>query len=281
MAHKNSSGRYASDDDPSWSHLSPNAKGTPTYRELIAERATKRAKNNAEEHFVRLGHDLTGSPSWEALGPYARDAYAWIARRYRGKNNGKIPMSVRELAELMGVNDKTAVKAFKRLQLFGFLAVHQKGHMGLRGDEQRRATRWRLTVYGCGDSQPTRDYLDTDIDEAERQYNLYLLRTPRGHDTYPDGERTRPPTGDVEKMAESEAQEDREDTRHVVPRRKSTTYPDAAQSIAGETRVDGGGGDKKHPRPARVLPAAGSLPHSQRKGGGFRKRLPQFASDCS
>jgi DNA-binding transcriptional regulator YhcF (GntR family) len=240
MAHKNSNvGEYPSDDDPGWSHLSANAKGTPTYREVIEERIARRAKNNAEEHFVRLGHDLTGSQAWKALGPYARDAYSWIARRYRGKNNGKIPMSVRDLADLMGVNDKTAVKAFKRLQLFGFLAVHQKGHMGLRGDEQRRATRWRLTEYRCEDGQPTRDYLDTDINEAERQYNLYFSRTPRGHDTYPDGERTRTLTGDIAKMAESEAQENRGDTRPVAPRRKSPTYPDAAQSIAGETRVGG------------------------------------------
>ena len=184
MAHRNHGrGGYLSDDDPRWSHLSENAKGTPTFREQIAERTTQRAKAKAEERFVRLGHDLTSSPAWKALGAYARDAYAWIERRYNGKNNGKVPMAVRELAKQMNADPKTANRALKRLQAFGFLKVHQQGHMGLRGDEQRRATRWRLTQHRCGDHQPTQDYIDIDTVEAERTYNLSLVRKPRRDDT--------------------------------------------------------------------------------------------------
>ena len=208
MAHKNGArGRYPSDDDPSWSHLSENAKGTPTYRELLEERFRLRAKQKSEERFVRLGNDLTDSPAWRALGSHARDAYAWLERRYKGKNNGKIPMSVRELAKQMSVNDKTANKALKRLQAFGFIAVHQKGHMGLRGDEQRRATRWRLTEHRCGDNPATRDYIDVDIDEAERRCNIKNLRTNTRSDTCHFEGRTRTSEGDAEKMPGSSTEE--------------------------------------------------------------------------
>src|SRR5262245_33750602 len=97
-------GHYESDDDPQWPHLSENAKSTPTYREKIEADGRLKAANARKERFVRLGEIMTSSPAWKALGGGARDAYAWIERRYRKTNNGKIPMGARDLAELMGVN---------------------------------------------------------------------------------------------------------------------------------------------------------------------------------
>jgi hypothetical protein len=152
-------GQYPSDADPRWRHLSENATGTPTYREKIVERQRGREKSRQGERFVRLGHDLTGSPAWRVLGTYARDAYAWIERRNRGNNNGKIPMSVRELAREMGVAINTAHKALHRLQLFGFIVPTVKGYMGT-DFIPRKATLWRLTEHRTNAAGPTRDYLD-------------------------------------------------------------------------------------------------------------------------
>lgn len=258
MGHKNNRSQYPSDGDPSWSHLSENAKGTPTYRELLTERQAKRAKARMDERFVRLGHDLTDSPAWRALGAYARDAYVWIERRYSGKNNGKIPMSVRELAELMGVDAKTARKAQVRLQVFGFLAVQEKGHIGVRGYEQRRATRWRLTQHRCGDNQATRDHIDVDVVEAEREYNLYFPRGTTSHHTYDYVPRTRMTTSHVPISGRSESQERAGVKYDDIPRRVSPTCDDVPQSIAGEARASQQPVEaEEHHHHARVLKAAG------------------------
>ena len=76
--------------------------------------------------------------------------------------------------------------------------------MGLRGDEQRRATRWRLTEHRCGENLATRDYIDIDIDEAERRCNIKNARPNTRNDTSHLEVRARTGEGDVEKMASAE-----------------------------------------------------------------------------
>jgi DNA-binding transcriptional regulator YhcF (GntR family) len=201
MAHRKH--RYASDDDPQWDHLSENAKGTPTEREKVEERGRLRQRNKAKERFVRLGHDMTGSPGWRALDPYARDAYAWIERRYRRTNNGRIPMSVRELAGEMGVHNDTAHKALVRLQVFGFIAVAEKGRIASAWGE-RKATRWRLTEYGIDGKLPTRDYLDVDIAEAKSRCNRIFERPTKPDAASHDVGRERPTKPDSLQGTEGE-----------------------------------------------------------------------------
>jgi hypothetical protein len=201
-------GHYESDNDPLWAdRLSENAKGTPTAGERIAEQNAQRSRAKLKERFVKLSNDLTGSPAWKELGPYARDAYTRIVRRARfnkqGRvaNNGEIPMAVRELAEEMGVARTTAHLGLIRLQLFGFLREGRKGHFGSAWGP-RRATRWILTEHATADALATREYLSIAIRDAEEQYckREFDLRrkkscvTPRGTqnaDASPHGVRVR------------------------------------------------------------------------------------------
>jgi hypothetical protein len=171
-------GHYKSDDDPQWAHLSENAKGTPTYAEKIAEQQRIRLKNNTKDGFVALRHDMTGSPAWKALGSGARDAYAWIDRRYRKTNNGKIPMGARELAEKMGVGKDAANRYLLRLEALGFIAPAKHGHFGDRTGA-RRSTRWRLTEYGMDGALPTRDYLNFGLVEANQRARAASRRDPK------------------------------------------------------------------------------------------------------
>src|SRR5262249_19787480 len=138
---------------------------TPTYRERIEEHGRLKAANAKKERFTRLGEIMTGSPAWKALGRGGRDAYAWIERRYRKTNNGKIPMGARDLAEQMGVGKDAANRYLLRLQALGFIVPTMQGHFGDRTGA-RRATRWRLTEYSCDGQPPTRDYLNFGLVEA-------------------------------------------------------------------------------------------------------------------
>jgi hypothetical protein len=170
-------GRYPSDDDPQWAHLSDNARGTPTYRERIEESGLLKRANAQKDRFIRLGEVMTGSPAWKALGRGGRDAYTWIERRYHKTNNGKIPMGTRELAEQMGVDKGTANRYLLRLQALGFIVPAMRGHFGDRTG-RRRATRWRLTEYSCDGQLPTRDYLELGPIEANRRARAAGQRNP-------------------------------------------------------------------------------------------------------
>jgi len=211
-------GKYLSDSDPRWSHLSDNAKGTPTQAEKIAEDAERRARRTRNERFVRLTHQLTGEPAWRALGAQARDAYMLLARRARFNkrgacvNNGKLPMGVRELAEDMGASRTTAHLMLVRLQLFGFIVDAWHGHFGDRSGA-RRSTCWRLTEYGTPDGVATRDYQTIKLRDAERAYrereaklrgrekNRVTPRVTQKACASPHGVRTRHPTGDTDPIS--------------------------------------------------------------------------------
>ena len=83
-------------------------------------------------------------------------------------NNGKIPMSVRELAKEMGVADDTANKQQQRLEALWLIAATVKGWRG----PTHQASTWRLTEYGTNDKPlATRDYLDIEESDFERIEN--------------------------------------------------------------------------------------------------------------
>lgn len=166
----------------------------------------------------------TGSPAWRALDPYARDAYCWIERRFRRTNNGKIPMSARDLADDMGVNKDTAQKALVRLRVFGFIVPTEKGRMaGPYGE--RRATRWRLTEYGMDGSLPTRDYLDIHIDKARSRCNRLFERPTSSDATSHHVGRMRPPR---RTMA---------NPKTATSRKVRPTSSDSMQAVPGETSL--------------------------------------------
>jgi hypothetical protein len=81
-----------------------------------------------------------------------------VVRRFNGYNNGRISMSMRDLAEAIGsANHAANIAALRELEHTGFLAVtrYPKG--------QRKANDYRLTFVSSGPNgeQPaTHDYLD-------------------------------------------------------------------------------------------------------------------------
>jgi DNA-binding transcriptional regulator YhcF (GntR family) len=88
------------------------------------------------------------TPAWVSLDCVARCVYVELARRYAGagSNNGRIPLSLRELAEKLGVSKATAMRALKKLQNRGFVVLSKQGAFSMK---VRHATEWRLTEFRC------------------------------------------------------------------------------------------------------------------------------------
>lgn len=100
------------------------------------------------DRYVRLTHWMMRTEAWRSLDTVARAAYIEMAARYAGpgSNNGRLPFSLREMAEVLNVSKMTARRALRRLQEHGFIVETKRGAFKLK---LRHATEWRLTEFGC------------------------------------------------------------------------------------------------------------------------------------
>lgn len=105
-----------------------------------------RADDRGMRKFVMIEHWVMDTPAWRDLDPVARCAYVEVRRRYYGSNNGRIGISVRDLADLLGVSKDTAARALLSLQAHGFLVPMTRGSFNRK---VRHSTEYRLTEDGC------------------------------------------------------------------------------------------------------------------------------------
>lgn len=104
-----------------------------------------RARNGPA--FVQIHHWFRKTEAWRSLGPYSKLLYIEMKAKYSGANNGEIPMSYREAAELLGCSNRPVIIGFQELQDRGFIVPVQKGAFSwkVRFEGTGRATTWRLT----------------------------------------------------------------------------------------------------------------------------------------
>lgn len=101
-----------------------------------------RKNERRTEHFTAMTRNMMETPAWRALSPTAQALYPWLRLEWRGakaNNNGKLRLSVRQAAERMGVNMKTAARAFHDLQAKGFVVVMEPARLGLGGEAKSPA----------------------------------------------------------------------------------------------------------------------------------------------
>jgi hypothetical protein len=110
----------------------------------MSERPKKSRKGDARH--IRLYAYMTRSPAWKSLNGNERATYLLLAERYVGVNNGKIPLSIREVASELGIHFTTAARCLAALQDGGFIVARVKGAFSLK---RRHATQWRLTEHTC------------------------------------------------------------------------------------------------------------------------------------
>ena len=103
----------------------------------------KRCLPSANGGFILIPYCVFDDPKYVALSPTEKVILCLIIRRHNGKNNGAIPLGVREAAKSCHCHQGTACRAFQALEQAGFITAVHKGHLtGLAG--RNIATRWRL-----------------------------------------------------------------------------------------------------------------------------------------
>jgi len=113
-------------------------------------------RRRGESKHVRHYEYMLASQAYRSLSCYARCLLTELGRRYNGDNNGEIPLSIREAAELLKCHKDTASKAFRELDDRGFVRSHIKGAFKLK---VRHATTWILTEYRYDDQPPTKEFM--------------------------------------------------------------------------------------------------------------------------
>jgi DNA-binding transcriptional regulator YhcF (GntR family) len=112
----------------------------------------KRARRHQTRHrsngpnFIQLFRYMLDSPAYVSLSTVARAAFVEIARGYNGSNNGRVILSVRDLAMRLGCHRDTASHALQELIDKGFIEPRIKGAYSVKF---RRATEWRLNDRRC------------------------------------------------------------------------------------------------------------------------------------
>lgn len=126
----------------------------------------------SKDRFAMVRHDMVKSPAYRRLSPTARAIWIEILCRYNGQNNGDIPLSCREVGQLVGVSKNTASKAFQELLDKGFVRIGQDSSFTLK---TRLSRRWALTHESVGNRPATSDWRAWK--HAEKQNTV----TPKGH----------------------------------------------------------------------------------------------------
>lgn len=113
----------------------------------MANKQDRRGRSRGGPAFVQLFHWVRQTDAWRSLSPWSRLLYIELRGRYSGTNNGDIPMSYREAAEILGCSNGPINVAFRELQGRGFIVPVHKGSFNwkVRFTGTGRATTWRLT----------------------------------------------------------------------------------------------------------------------------------------
>ena len=95
------------------------------------------------------------SPAWQSLSAHAQALWLHVRKRYKGENNGNIPLSVREASIALNCGKSKAKEAFDELLDRGFLKV---GRDSKFTQKNKLAREWILTDESCNGQGPTNDW---------------------------------------------------------------------------------------------------------------------------
>src|SRR5262245_55146619 len=87
------------------------------------------AKGRIEGSFTGYRHEVEDSPAWKTMNPSARVLYMALLRRlsFKAYNNGKVYLSCRKAAELLGLSLRSIPMLFHEIEHFGFITTTTPG----------------------------------------------------------------------------------------------------------------------------------------------------------
>lgn len=113
-------------------------------------------RGSGGRRFVSIEHWIMDSEAWKACTCYARCLYLELCKKYNGKNNGEIYLSLNDAKNLIGASKPTAIKAFRELMAVGLIVCTQEGYLG--SDGKGEANRYRLTAFDCDRRKATKEF---------------------------------------------------------------------------------------------------------------------------
>jgi hypothetical protein len=136
------------------------------------------------EHYTKMIRSHMETPAWRALSPTAQALYPWVKFEWKGpknNNNGKIGLSVRQAADRLGVNIKTAARAFHDLQAKGFLVVTRPASLGLHGEAKSPCFEITEIPLPHSDHNEGRKLFRQWKDGQDFPVQKAAIHNPRGH----------------------------------------------------------------------------------------------------
>jgi hypothetical protein len=103
-----------------------------------------KAAKKTGDYFAQLPFEFIDTEI-ASISPGATKLYVLFLRRFNGRNNGAIPLSVREAAAWCGCGQGTAHRLLKELQKHGLIQPVVVGSFQIKaGELKNAATTWRL-----------------------------------------------------------------------------------------------------------------------------------------
>ena len=129
-------------------------------------RANETGRSEGEPRFLQTPYWVMETPAWLSISANCKVTLLAVAKRFNGRNNGKIafgvrsgifvPIGGRELAERpFGLSRFQIGRALAEAEAAGFLVCTQDATFG----QKRLMREWRLTWLSCGDKPPTKEFV--------------------------------------------------------------------------------------------------------------------------
>ena len=94
----------------------------------FSRRKRKRGQiETVEEQYKKLRHTMLESDAWRNLSGPGVKVYLKLCRRFNGRNNGQIHLSLAEAAKLLHIGKSTAKRALLELEEHGFIKFASRG----------------------------------------------------------------------------------------------------------------------------------------------------------
>ena len=110
-------------------------------------------RNDGDGQYLPISYTMAHSAAFRALSGGALKVWIELRSRYNGSNNGRVSLSLREAANLLGMSQTTAQRGFKELEDKGFIKCRSRGSW-----YGRRAAEFILTDRAFDGHAPTRDW---------------------------------------------------------------------------------------------------------------------------
>lgn len=111
---------------------------------------------SSKDWFIKLPHAVYDSPAFQSLVPVERAVLFLLLRKFNGRNNGAIPLGVRDAAKDCHCGQMTACRALARLEEIGLIICTHKGHMVPEVGRPNAPSRWRVNFVKNAQNRPAK-----------------------------------------------------------------------------------------------------------------------------